>query len=112
MQIGVILIEDGLLVNEEYTFTRLLNFHTITQLSHDYSTFTRLLNFHTITVDIHTNTFLGTVRKRAEKAKMPWWKITPPGHSAYCNRVKEVRKAVDIRAFSSKGGERKILTQL
>ena len=93
MQIGVILIEDGLLVNEEYTFTR-------------------LLNFHTITVDIHTNTFLGTVRKRAEKAKMPWWKITPPGHSAYCNRVKEVRKAVDIRAFSSKGGERKILTQL
>ena len=42
MQIGVILIEDGLLVNEEYTFTRLLNFHTITQLSHDYSTFTRL----------------------------------------------------------------------
>ena len=36
LQIGVILIEVGLLVNEEYTFTRLLNFHTITHLSHDY----------------------------------------------------------------------------
>ena len=68
-------------------------------------TFTRLLNFHTIT-------FSGSFPKKCCKRENALVEITPPGHSAYCNRVKVVGKVVGTRAFSGIGGERKILTQL
>ena len=70
------------------------------------------LNIHTITVDIHTITFSGRCPGKSRKSKNAPVETAPPGHSTFCNRVKEAENSLDTREFLSKGGERKILTQL
>ena len=78
----------------------------VMELSYDYPSFTRLpLTFTRLL-------FPGALRKSTENAKIPRWKLLRRDIFAYCNRVKEAKNFLDTRTFLSKGGERKILTQL